>query len=78
VKLSSNQKFVIDLEMLHLAMELAAADAAKIELERQFRKQHPNLQLAMKSHSVDFGSIQNLEISIPNFDVEYRTWSTSD
>lgn len=69
---NQKQKFVVDLEMLHLAMELALAAAGRAEVERQFREQYPNLQLNLRDYNVDIGTIRNLAINVTNFDVEYK------
>lgn len=65
-------KFVVDIEMLHLAAELAAAAAAKAELERQFSEQYPNMVLNVKDYNVDFTNIESFTLDISNFDVEYK------
>lgn len=66
------QKFVINTEMLYLAMELALAAAGKAEVQRQFSEQYPNLTLNLRDYNVDISSIGNLTININNFDVEYK------
>lgn len=66
------QKFVVDTEMLHLAMELAMAAAGRAEVERQFSEQYPNLKLNLRNYNVDIGTIRNIKVGIPNFDVEYK------
>lgn len=70
--MSSREKFVVDLEMLHLAMELAVAAAGRAEVERQFSEQYPNLTLNLRNYNVDIENMSNLAIDIPNFDVEYK------
>lgn len=66
-------KFVINLELLHLAIELAAAQAAQLEVERQFTEQYPDRRLRFNGDvTVDFSRIEQLNIDMKDWEVGYR------
>lgn len=61
--------FRIDVETLHLAVELAAQRAAKAEIERQFSEQFPGARLDLSSN-VTMPGFDNIDLNISSYLVE--------
>lgn len=61
----------IDMELLHLAAELGVTQAMRLEIERQFREQHPDLDLDLRGNLCTFPYIENIAVNIPGYTVEY-------
>lgn len=75
VKLKRRKVFRVDLEMVHLAAELAAAKAMAREVERQFHEQNPGYTIALRDDGnwCSFPGITSLDIALDDkaWDIEY-------
>lgn len=69
--MSDKPTFTVNMGLVHLVIEQAAAFAARGEVERQFREQHPRLQLSLSDCTVDFPSFDRLNLDVPGWDVRF-------
>lgn len=60
----------VNMVLLHLAVEQAAAEAAQQEVRRQFREQFPLLDVEFGNATMDFPYFESLNITVPGYDVE--------
>jgi hypothetical protein len=64
--------FVVNAELVHLAIELAASEAAKREVIRQFKEQYPDVSLMLPDCNVSFTGFDDMTFDIPGYKVERK------
>jgi len=63
------EKFVLDMELVHLAVELAGGEAMRVEVTRQFADQFPGYELHLKTSNLNVGDVGVPKLDIPGIDV---------
>jgi len=70
----TEKTFTLNVELLHLAIELATSEAVRIEAQRQFSEQFPGMALQIDDADVRIPGIEpeRIRLNVPGWKVELR------